>query len=126
MIFKFNPLSGLIIIPVRFWGPKGDAIIQMALDTGASQTLINWDIAILLGYDPAAVRKRVKIATASGLEFAPKMTVTKIQALGVVKNNFSLLCHTLPQSTNVEGLLGLDFFRNTVLKLDFIKGHIHL
>jgi len=35
-----------------------------------------------------------------------------------------IICHTLPPTARVDGLLGLDFFRNTRLNIDFISGKI--
>ena len=44
---------------------------KMALDTGATYTMIPWDIAEVLGYDPGASKDRVSLITASGVEKAP-------------------------------------------------------
>ena len=41
MTFGFDPSQGLIIVPVRLFGPAGDMIVRLALDTGATSTLIN-------------------------------------------------------------------------------------
>lgn len=124
MNLDFTPGEGLIIVPTRLFGPKGDIIVQLALDTGATGSLINWEVAILLGYDPAIIQDRIQMTTGSGVEFAPRMDITKIEALGRVIENFPIICHTLPQSANVDGLLGLDFFQGMVLRIDFISGKI--
>lgn len=89
-------------------------------------TLINWDIAVLLGYDPAIVRNRVQVTTGSGVEFAPQIEVSCIEALGMRKDNFTIICHTLPQSASVDGLLGLDYFRNTVVNINLIDGIVEM
>lgn len=41
MSYRFAPREGLIIVPTRVFGPAGDAIVRLALDTGATRTLIN-------------------------------------------------------------------------------------
>lgn len=125
MSLEFNPDDGLIIVPTRLYGSNGDTIVQLALDTGATGSLINWDVAILLGYDPAIAQDRIQVTTGSGVEFAPRINITKIEALGRVIENFPIICHTLPPSANVDGLLGLDFFRGTVLGIDLIQGNVH-
>ena len=56
MSLPFDPQAGLIVVPVRLWGPDGDTIARLALDTGATGSLVNWDIAVLLGYDPVWAR----------------------------------------------------------------------
>ena len=36
----------------------GDGIVNLALDTGATWTLVSWEISVQRGYDPASVRER--------------------------------------------------------------------
>ena len=76
MSLSFNPQKGLIIIPTRLWGPQGDSVVRLALDTGATGSMINWDILVLLGYDPAAVQSRIQMTTGSSVEFVPVLSVT--------------------------------------------------
>ena len=126
MKVKFEASKGLIIVPTRLYGINSDTIVRLALDTGATSSMINWDIAVLLGYDPASLNERVQITTGSGVEFAPKISLNKIEVMGKSIHNFHILCHTLPSSAMVDGLLGLDFFRGECLILDFRAGIINL
>lgn len=126
MKIEFDPKQGLIIIPTRLHGSQGDTIVRLALDTGATNSMINWDVAVLLGYDPASVKERIQITTGSGVEFAPRIVIKKIDVIGRSLENFPVLCHTLPPSATVDGLLGLDFFRGERLVLDFRAGFIDL
>ncbi|MFH0948624.1 MAG: hypothetical protein V1833_06490 [Elusimicrobiota bacterium] len=43
MSFRFDPVEGLIVVPTKIWGPNGDSIVRLALDTGATSSLVNWD-----------------------------------------------------------------------------------
>ena len=122
MKIKFDASQGLIVIPTRLYGSQGDTIVRLALDTGATSSMINWDVAVLLGYDPASVKERIQITTGSGVEFAPRITMKKIEVMGRILENFPVLCHTLPPSATVDGLLGLDFFRGERLILDLRAG----
>jgi len=97
-------------------------VLQFALDTGATSTIVNVGMLVLVGYDPALETERVQITTGSGVEFVPRVTVSKIIALGQERTGFPLLAHTLPPSAAVDGLLGLDFFRNQRLIIDFRSG----
>lgn len=121
MSLPFDPQAGLIIVPVRLWGPDRDTIAHLALDTGATGSVVNWDIAVLLGYDPAATRERVRVTTGSSVEFAPQIVVQRVEALGRERTDFPIICHTIPPSAAVDGVLGLDFFQGTRLVLDFRK-----
>lgn len=122
MSLPFNPEEGLIIVPTRLWGPMGDTVVRFALDTGATGSLVNWDVVVLLGYDPAIVPERIQMTTGSGVEFVPRIVIEKIEALGQKRRDFPILCHTLPPSATVDGVLGLDFFRGQRLVLDFCMG----
>jgi predicted aspartyl protease len=124
MNFSFDPNEGLVAVQVRLWGPRARTVIRLALDTGASETLVNWDIAVLLGYDPSASPTRRQITTGSGVEFAPEIPIERIEALGMERLQFPVLCHTLPPSAGVDGLLGLDFLRGRRVVLDFRAGTI--
>lgn len=124
MKIKFDPNQGLIVIPTRLYGPRTDTIVQLALDTGATMSMLNWDVAILLGYDPASSKQRIQVTTGSGVEFAPQIVIKKVEIPGRYLGNFSMLCYTLPPSATVDGLLGLDFFRGTRLTIDLKKGTI--
>jgi hypothetical protein len=52
MTFPFDPGKGLVVVLAGLWGPEGETFARMALDTGASGTLVSSDIIVLLGYDP--------------------------------------------------------------------------
>lgn len=100
--------------------------MRLALDTGATNTLLNQSRLMRLGYDPAAVPDRLQITTGSGIEFVPRVTLDKIAALGREHAGSAVLCHTLPPSASVDGLLGLDFLRRQSLTVDFRAGQITL
>jgi len=50
MSLPFNPKKGLIIVPIRLWGPRGDTIVRLALDTGATGSLVSWDSMMILAH----------------------------------------------------------------------------
>ena len=123
---RFDVRSGLIILPVSVEGPTGVGWLRLALDTGATYSLIRPALLEVLGYDPALAKERVRITTGSGVEFAVRLHVTRISALGRSHKDFPVLGHTLPPSAAVDGLLGLDFFRDACLEIDFRAGLIQL
>jgi predicted aspartyl protease len=107
-------------------GPSAKTTLVLALDTGATGTLINARLLTGLRYDPAADPQPVRVATASGVELVPRVKLQKITALGQERTDFEVLCHTLPPSMTVDGLLGLDFLRGHILTIDFQAGLITL
>jgi hypothetical protein len=52
--------------------------------------------------------------------------VDRIKALDQERVRFPLICHTLPPSAGVDGVLGLDFLRVQCLTVDFRAGQITL
>jgi len=126
LTFAFDPRRGLIVVRAELTGPTGSGILQLALDTGATSTLINVAMLVAIGYDPALTTERVKVTTGSGVEFAPRVELQRLTALRQERYGREVLGHTLPPSTGVDGLLGLDFFRGLRLNVDFRTGHLRI
>lgn len=87
---------------------------------------MNMGMLVAIGYDPALAPDRIQITTGSGVEFAPRVTLDKMTALGQERTDFPVLGHTLPPSAGIDGLLGLDFFRGQIVTLDFRTGQVIL
>jgi len=126
MSFPFDSQQGLVVVGAELWGPAGSAVLRLALDTGATGTLVNIGLLVAVGYDPALSPDRVQVTTGSGVEFVPCLALDKIRSLGQDRIGFPVLGHTLPPSAGVDGLLGLDFFRGQRLTLDFRDGEVTL
>jgi predicted aspartyl protease len=115
MSFGFDGQQGLILVDVRVDGPVGSRYMRLALDTGATSTLINVDRLVALGYNPSAAPDRSQIITGSGVESVARISVDRMSALGKERASFVVIAHTLPPSAGVDGLLGLDFLREQQL-----------
>ena len=126
MNYAFNPHRGLVVVQAEVFGPSGSIVLRLALDTGATATMINVAPLISIGYDPSLVPDRVQVTTGSGVEYAPRVPVIRIKAMGRERNHFPVLAHTLPPSASIDGLLGLDYLRGLMLNIDFQQGTISL
>jgi predicted aspartyl protease len=126
LTFAFDPQNGLIIVRAELTGPSGSGILRLALDTGATATLVNVAMLVAIGYDPALTTDRVQVTTGSGVEFAPRVELQRLTALGQERYGLQVLGHTLPPSSGVDGLLGLDFFRGLNLSIDFRLGQLRI
>ena len=126
MRLSFDPDQGLIIVRAELEGPTGSAVLRLAFDTGATSTLINAGMLVSIGYDPSLVPDRIEVTTGSGVEYLPRVTMSRVTALGQERTRFPVLCHTLPPSAGIDGLLGLDFIRGKSVTLDFRAGQINL
>ena len=126
MSFTFNARRGLIIVRAELFGPSGSIVLRLALDTGATATMVNVGPLAAVGYDPSLAVARVQVTTGSGVEYVPRIEVSRIKVLGQERVDFSMLSHTLPPSAGIDGLLGLDFLRGRKLRIDLAKGHLSL
>jgi len=124
--YSFDPTGGLVVVQAEIFGPSGSIILRLALDTGATGTMINVAPLTAAGYDASLAPERIQVTTGSGVEFAPRIVTARIRALGQERSDFPVLAHTLPPSASVDGLLGLDFLRGQVVHIDFRRGSISL
>ena len=102
----FNPHHGPIIVRTEVSGPSGIDVLRLALDTGATGTMINVGLLAALGYDPALAPDRVQVTTGSGVEYVPRIEVSRIKALGQERTSFPVLAHTLPPSASIGAPFG--------------------
>ncbi len=65
MSYAFNPRRSLVIVKARLWGPTGRAALSLAVDTGATGTLINQTRLLELGYDTSTAKELHQITTGS-------------------------------------------------------------
>ncbi len=126
MSYSFNAQRGLVIAQTEVFGPSGSIVLRLALDTGATGTMINVAPLTTIGYDPSLAPDRVQVTTGSGVEYAPRIPVTRVIAMGQERRGFPVLAHTLPPSASIDGLLGLDFLRGYVVNIDFRQGVVSL
>lgn len=87
----------------------------LLVDTGSSFTIINPIIIEKLNID-TTTKKRKKIITASGYEFCDEVITENFYCFGKNVRNFSLLSHSVPFETYIDGILGMDF----LTRFDFI------
>jgi predicted aspartyl protease len=80
--FTFNARRGLIIVRAELFGPSGSIVLRLALDTGATATMVNVGPLAAVGYDPSLAVARVQVTTGSGVEYVPRIEVSRIKVLG--------------------------------------------
>lgn len=122
----FDKSLGAILLEVSITGPTGSRTAFLILDTGAASTVVRNSLLRKVGYDPDSLPQTVTLMTGSGTAAASRITIDKIEALGQERQNFEIVAHTMPPEARIDGVLGLDFFEECVLTLDFKKGEITL
>lgn len=126
MSFAFDRLRGLVVVRAEVYGPIASSVLRLALDTGATRTLIDSGVLTSLGYNVTSVTERVQVTTGSGVEAAARMQLSKLVVLGQERLAFAVLSHNLPPTLSVVGVLGLDFLRDQKLTIDFRAGRVTL
>ncbi len=99
---------------------------RLIVDTGASLTLISEDLAFDAGIQADANSPRARIKGVSGSAEAKMGIVQKIQVGHAERGNVRVFIYTMPNSSGVDGLLGLSFFDGFVVQLDHAQGLLHL
>ena len=75
---------------------------RLVLDTAASQTVIDWNVLLILGYSLEDLREPVEVETASGIMEAWPIKILSIETLGIHRPDFEVLTY--------------DFFQKGLLK----------
>jgi clan AA aspartic protease (TIGR02281 family) len=123
--YRFDPEIPIIPLHVKLSNSQTRRII-MAFDTGATYTMVPWDVAEALGYKPSNSKKKIDIITASGIVEVPLVSVSRVSVLGKEANNVECVVHDLPEPSRVDGLLGLSFLRKFKIYLDFQNGILEI
>jgi clan AA aspartic protease (TIGR02281 family) len=116
----------IILRRVEIHGPAGVREIDVILDTGAVYTVIAWDVAMDIGYDPAISRRRTPIVTANGVIEAPLITVERIRWGELEVEAVDVVCHDIPELAGIEGLLGISFLRHFRTLIDYTTGVLEI
>ena len=115
-----------LIVPVTVVGPRRSHEFRFALDTGSGITVVPATLLRQLGCDLSRPLGHTTLRGATGVARAPLVRVPAVVAFDRVRTDFVVAAHDFPLGTATDGLLGLDFFRGLVLKLDFARGRIDL
>lgn len=97
--------------------------MNITFDTGASKTVISKDILYYLGYDVSA-NDKVRIITASGVEFVDRVIVGKIKIGNCILEDVEVYAHTFPEASFSLGVLGLNIISRFNWNIDFDKSQM--
>ena len=126
MTVRFDPALRLILVEAAVEGPSGSITARLALDTGSTRTVIDPDVLQAVGLHSDPTLPDVHLRSVTGVGNASLVRVDKLTALGLSQADI-LVVAFLPRTTmRLDGLLGLDFFRDRALRIDFRRGEIEL
>jgi Aspartyl protease len=117
-VFKRHTDESLIIVNCMV--DRHD--LALALDTGASHTTIDLAALIIAGYDIRKAIRTVPIETASGVIEAFVFKIKQLTAIQMTQKNIEVCAYdffSYHLITDFDGVLGLDFFGDRKLCIDF-------
>jgi type IV secretory pathway VirB6-like protein len=104
--------------------------IRLAVDTAATQTVIDWNMLMMIGYSPQNGGNWVELETSNGVIEAQTFLLKRFETLEDKLQNFNVLTYDFLAKGIIspyDGILGLDFFRGRhVLSIDFIREKLWL
>ena len=116
--FKREPISGLILVDILI---DGIYKFKMMLDTGASLTTFDLNPLYFSSYPVGNVHETVTVETASGKMEVDIIEIGAISALGHTVRGMKVQMYDFFKHgiiSDYDGLLGLDFFKNTKFCID--------
>lgn len=124
--YPFDKNRGLVIVEICLELAGRKIVTKAAIDTGSTFTVVHSDIVHFLGTTPKSLRGSVHVATARGTEEIAKVRLDKVFCMGKSVKNFEVLCHDLPSSARIQGLLGADFLKHFKMTIDYKRGTVEL
>jgi predicted aspartyl protease len=104
--------------------------IRLAVDTAATQTVIDLNMLLMIGYTIQNGGDWVELETSNGVIEAQFFTLSHFFTLDDKRQNFTVLSYDFIAKgilSPYDGILGLDFFRNRhILTIDFIREKLWL
>lgn len=118
--------AGLLIVYARISGTKGSRLIRLAVDTGATATMIPPEAALAVGIPLGRAKNFRATLTASGREVIPVVAVPRIRLFEKTLRRVPVACHALPAESPIDGLLGLDLLTRLKAVIDLAKSSIRI
>ena len=98
----------------------------LVLDPGTPETIIDWDLAAQIGLDRSQSIGPARYHGMEGDQDGYYVLAPDLEIFGRSVKGFKLACCPFNKKLETDGLLGLDYLRNTVLTLDFKHGRVTL
>jgi predicted aspartyl protease len=121
--FRLEDEDSLIIIKATI----GNDRLSLALDTGATHTVIDLTTLLLEGYEITDALSIIPLETAKGVIDAYIFKIKSLTALGITYQNMEICSYDFFDNnvlSDIHGVLGLNFFKNKDLLISFKRFEI--
>ncbi len=123
--FTLNDEDSLIQVDAQI----GRSDFTLALDTGATHTVADLTVMLMNGYTLSQVMRMVDFETAKGKIGAYIFLVPALTALGRTVRQVEIASYDFIANNvilDIDGVLGLDFFKGTEVNINFNSFEITL
>ncbi|MEY3441944.1 MAG: hypothetical protein RLZZ519_225 [Bacteroidota bacterium] len=117
-VFELSDEDSLVVIDCKI----RHHTFALAVDTGASHTIVDLTALLLIGFTMDQAVRTTQLETGNGVIDAHVFNVSKFATLGKGIENFEICAYDFIANaifSDFDGVLGLDFFRGSVLTMDF-------
>jgi hypothetical protein len=101
--------------------------VRLAVDTGASHTVIDFTDMLIAGFSSADAISSETFETASGKVSAETYVVSRFSVFGETRKSFPVSSYDFLANgllSDINGILGLDFFQNRHFCIDMKRKEI--
>ena len=124
MTVPIQRVGHLLVVGAKLNGSRESRLI---VDTGASHTILSYDVARDLGILPSPRATSVTVKTAGGPVQAEVVPLGAIRVGEAEAKNIMVGVFDLQDApAGVDGLLGLTFLSHFLVTLDTVKGELSL
>lgn len=86
--------------------------IWLALDTGASTTMVSPEVLQKIGFQPEEMQTLATFGDASRDHIVPQMSIPSFRIGDVTVKELEALSYALPEAHDIDGVLGRNFLRH--------------
>ncbi len=125
--YAFERTSDEDLIIFSAWANNHE--IRLAIDTAATHSVIDFNVLLIIGYSPQDATGSLLVETSNGIMPVQKFQLDTFKALDKEVLNFEIISYDFLEKgilSAYDGVVGLDFFEQTILTLDFIHQDIWL
>ena len=109
-LYRLSRSGKLLLLKAAAGGIEGRvAQVTLLVDTGSTYTILPVKVLEALGCDLENPLRQRSLFAASGTISAPVVAIPWFSCLGQRVNNFPVLADTIPSTTLIDGVLGMDF-----------------
>jgi predicted aspartyl protease len=124
-IYPLEVRNGLLFLRVAIGdGVRQPVIARLLVDTGSSFTVLSTEVLEDAGCNLQLPQGSIAITAASGIVRGKIFEVPQFSALGQTIEKFRVVGFNLPKSTDMDGLLGMNFMQSCGVIVDTGKACI--